>query len=155
MSAGLGKIKTAANALCWVCALLSLVFTARRQFELFRPVEISVAAAPGDERVPAVRAEELEKILRQRINSLRQTADGSWDGEEDVPSDAILNRPLLALRGVVSSGGGQWAAVAVEGSARMVLIVPGQSLNGVKILAIDQTGMTCQWRGQKFFVPLE
>ncbi|MCI6260416.1 hypothetical protein FYJ74_04290 [Pyramidobacter sp. SM-530-WT-4B] len=157
MSANPGKIKMAAGALCWGCAVLSLISTAFWQRRLFHPVKIAVAAAAPEEPMPVARSAELERILQQRLDVLKRAAawEESWDGEEDISSDAILNRPLLALRGVISSGGRQWAAVAVEGSARTVLAVPGQSLNGVRILAIGQTGMTCQWRGQKFFVPLE
>ena len=101
------------------------------------------------------RSAELERILQRRIDVLKRAAAWEEPWDDDVSPDGILNRPLLALRGVVLSGGGQWAAVAVEGSARTVLVVPGQSLNGVEILTIGQTGMTCRWRGQKFFVPLE
>ncbi|MDY4032211.1 MAG: hypothetical protein SOY64_03960 [Pyramidobacter sp.] len=156
MSANPGKIRTAAGVFCWGCAILSLTFTVFWQRRLFRPAKIAVAAAPG-EAAPVARSAELERILQRRLDVLKRAAawDESWDGGDDVSSDGILNRPLLALRGVVSSDGGRWAAVAVEGSARTVLAVPGQSLNGVRILTIGQTGMTCQWRGQKFFVPLE
>ena len=148
MSANLGKIKTAAVAFCWACAILSVISTAFWQRRLFRPVKIAVAAA-------VARSAELERILQRRIDVLKRAAAWEEPWDNDVSPDGILNRPLLALRGVVLSGGGQWAAVAVEGSARTVLVVPGQSLNGVEILTIGQTGMTCRWRGQKFFVPLE
>lgn len=156
MSANPGRIRTAASVFCWGCALLSLFSTVFWQRRLFRSVKISAAAVP-EEAASAARSAELEQILQRRLDDLKRTAawDGAWDGEDGVSPDGVLNRPLLALRGVVSSGGVQWAAVAVEGSARTVLAAPGQSLNGVRILTIGQTGMTCQWRGQKFFVPLE
>lgn len=155
MSANLGKIKTAAVAFCWACAILSVISTAFWQRRLFRPVKIAVAAAVPEEPMPVARSAELERILQRRIDVLKRAAAWEEPWDNDVSPDGILNRPLLALRGVVLSGGGQWAAVAVEGSARTVLVVPGQSLNGVEILTIGQTGMTCRWRGQKFFVPLE
>ncbi|RKJ80081.1 MULTISPECIES: hypothetical protein [unclassified Pyramidobacter] len=157
MSAIPGRIRTAAGVFCWGCAILSLIFTVFWQRRLFRPAKIAIAAAAPEEPAPVARSAELERILQRRLDVLKRAAawDESWDGGDDASPDGILNRPLLALRGVVSSGGRQWAAVAVEGAAGTVLAVPGQSLNGVRILTIGQTGMTCQWRGQKFFVPLE
>ncbi|MGI6075519.1 MAG: hypothetical protein ACOYD9_04045 [Pyramidobacter sp.] len=87
--------------------------------------------------------------------SLRSARDDAESfetyGDEDA---ALFYRPAVAVKAIAVHKRKKLAVIAVEGHTQTQIVQCGDSVEGITIIDIASEGITCQWRKQKYFVPL-
>ncbi len=146
----------AARALIsWLCALSALAATIFYGRALYETPPAPFSAPQAEIEKVELTSAALENYIKERVRSLDSPDKiAIAKGRGADRRGGYLNRPSIALRSTAVSGQNRVAAVAVEGVAKTAVVRQGDEIGGIKIVRIESAGITCEWRGERFFVPV-
>ncbi len=157
------KIPDLYLAILWFCAVTVSCATTFSQVCFFRADNsrplAHQAGKPGQEFSAdamgrsGIDASRIEKYLNERVQTLADLDKTDWTRMPDSHA-TYLTRPSVQLRSTSILGDKRAAVIAVEGEKQTAVVGVGDEIAGVKILEITPTGINCEWREQKFFVPI-
>ncbi len=144
--------KIYAAAISWACAAAVVSVTAYSGASFLKEITPRRIPQQNESVTAEFSAESLQKYLNERARTLADL--DKFDGIAHNARATYLTRPSVQLRGVIIHGDRTFAVVAIEGEKQTAVMQVGDEIAGVKILEIDANGINCEWREEKFFVPL-
>ncbi len=137
----------------WLCTLIVICVTITSQTRFFteipiRPIPQQIGTAETEFSASA-----LQKYLNGRAQTLANFEIIDRIGAQSSRAE-YLPRPAVLLRSTSILGEKRVAVIAVEGIEKSAVVQQGDEIGGIKIVSVDANGITCEWREQKFFVPM-
>ncbi len=147
------KIFTVRRLIIWSCALAVSCVTIFSQMRFFQKIPSRPIPLQGQNAETEFSASALQKYLSGRAQTLSDLKITDRGGAHSTRAEYLI-RPAILLRSVSILGEKRVAVVAIEGEKQTAVVQTGDEIAGVKILSIEANGINCEWREQKFFVPM-